>query len=68
MKLFSVGRKLAKSFILIIFMLSFLTGMSQEVAVLKYDGGGDWYANPTGLPNLIRFCNENLNTRIPEKP
>ena len=68
MKLSSGGAKLRKCFILLVFILSVLPGLSQEVAVLKYDGGGDWYANPTGLPNLIRFCNENLNTRISEKP
>ena len=33
-----------------------------KIALLKYSGGGDWYANPTALPNLIRFCNEELNT------
>lgn len=37
---------------------------SQEVAVLKYDGGGDWYSNPTALKNLIQFCNSNINTAI----
>lgn len=41
---------------------------AQEVAILKYEGGGDWYANPTAVPNLIRFCNENINTKISEKP
>lgn len=35
-----------------------------QLAVLKYNGGGDYYANPTALPNLIEFCNENLNTSI----
>jgi hypothetical protein len=35
-----------------------------RVAVLKYSGGGDWYANPTSLPNLISFVNEHLNTNI----
>lgn len=45
-----------------------LTMNSQEVAILKYDGGGDWYANPTAVPNLIKFCNENINTKINEKP
>lgn len=68
MKILSDGRFLAKAIILLIFFISTLPGLSQEVAVLKYEGGGDWYANPTGLPNLIRFCNENLNTRISEKP
>lgn len=39
---------------------------SQDVAIalLKYKGGGDWYANPTSLPNLVQFCNQNLNTNI----
>ena len=35
-----------------------------QIALLKYGGGGDWYANPTSLTNLIRFCNENLKTNI----
>lgn len=38
---------------------------SFQIAVLKYNGGGDWYANlETSLPNLIKFCNDNLKTRI----
>ena len=45
-----------------------LFGFSQEIALLKYNGGGDWYANPTSLPNLIRFCNQNINTTIKNKP
>lgn len=35
-----------------------------QLAVLKYNGGGDYYANPTALPNLIKFCNSNLGTSI----
>lgn len=41
---------------------------SQEIALLKYNGGGDWYANPTSLPNLIKYCNQTINTRIKSKP
>ena len=37
---------------------------SYQLAVLKYSGGGDYYANPTALPNLIDFCNTNLRTNI----
>ena len=40
----------------------------QEIALLKYQGGGDWYANPTALPNLIKFCNANIRTAIKDKP
>lgn len=40
-----------------------------QFAVLKYNGGGDWYANPTAVPNLVRFCNEQLGMDIdPEVP
>ena len=35
-----------------------------QLAVLKYNGGGDYYANPTALPNLITFSNQNLATNI----
>ncbi|MFT2007710.1 DUF4159 domain-containing protein [Pontibacter sp. 13R65] len=35
-----------------------------RIAKLKYNGGGDWYANKTSLPNLIRFCNQNLSMNI----
>jgi hypothetical protein len=38
-----------------------------KVAKVKYNGGGDWYANKTALPNLIEFCNETLNTKIDSK-
>ena len=41
---------------------------SQEIALVKYRGGGDWYANPTSLPNLIRFCNSTTQTTIKGKP
>ncbi len=50
------------------FSLFFLNHVvSQQVAVLKYNGGGDWYANPTALPNLIEFCNTNIHTAIQPK-
>ena len=39
----------------------------QEIALLKYNGGGDWYANPTALPNLASFCNTNIKTTISNK-
>lgn len=41
---------------------------SQEIAFLKYNGGGDWYANPTSLPNLAKFCNRSIGTNLKTKP
>jgi len=51
-------------------LLMLFTSLSfgQEIALLKYSGGGDWYANPTSLPNLIKFCNQNIGTTLKSKP
>tara|TARA_R110002049_G_scaffold132091_4_gene290950 strand:+ start:145 stop:795 length:651 start_codon:yes stop_codon:yes gene_type:complete len=54
-------------FLLIVFICNTTTN-AQEIAILKYNGGGDWYSNPTALPNLIQFCNANLKTTIKAKP
>ena len=58
-----------KTYILLLTLLLFLIGSSTiaqgiKIAKLKYNGGGDWYANKTALPNLIAFCNSNLNTGL----
>ena len=57
--------KILASVLLILFSL---VSFSQDVAILKYKGGGDWYSNPTALPNLIAYCNANINTKINPKP
>ena len=56
-----------RSNFLFIFLIGF-TLNAQEIAILKYDGGGDWYANPTAIPNLITFCNEHISTKLNDKP
>ncbi len=35
-----------------------------RLGLLKYNGGGDWYSNPTALPNLAAFCNDQLGTEF----
>ena len=52
---------------LVVFLFLITLGFSQGVAVGKYSGGGDWYANPTSLPNLVKFCNQNINTTLNTK-
>ncbi len=44
------------------------SSFAQDLAVLKYKGGGDWYGNPTAIPILINYCNTNINTKINPKP
>ena len=54
---------LSISYIILFGSMAFSQG-TYQLAVLKYNGGGDYYANPTALPNLISFCNQNLGTSI----
>ena len=54
--------------LVILFIFISYNSYAQQIAILKYEGGGDWYANPTALPNLILYCNEHINTKIDLKP
>ncbi len=49
---------------LIILIALNIQGQNIQIALMKYRGGGDWYANPTSLPNLVEFSNKNLGTSI----
>ena len=55
-----------KRIFMMVFMLFVINTYAQktQVAVLKYKGGGDWYSNPTSLPNLVKFCNQMIKTDI----
>jgi hypothetical protein len=57
-----------KYLFLLFFLFSLVFSKAQysfQIALLKYNGGGDWYANlATSLPNLIQFANKNLGTNI----
>ena len=57
-----------KYFFALTFFLLTLNTNAQDVGLLKYKGGGDWYSNPTALPNLIAFCNNNIDTKLNSKP
>ncbi len=54
--------------LLLFLMCTGIPCSAQEIAILKYGGGGDWYANPTAMPNLIAFCNANIGTELNAKP
>jgi hypothetical protein len=61
MRLYFTGYIVA---VLIFFSFQSIGQKGVQIALLKYNGGGDWYANPTSLTNLIKFCNENLKTNL----
>ena len=44
-----------------------MAGDEFTIARVKYDGGGDWYSNPTSLPNLLRFIREHTDVKTAEK-
>lgn len=61
MKIFAT---LALTFTVLVFSSFRPSNSSVQIGLLKYSGGGDWYANPTALPNLIEFCNKELGTSL----
>jgi hypothetical protein len=63
MKYFKSTYFLILLFLTIGIFLSF-RAPTYKIAKMKYNGGGDWYANRTALPNLISFCNKNLGTNF----
>ena len=60
----SVYKNFLRHIILLFAVAAVLPLSGQQIALLKYRGGGDWYANPTSLKNLIAFCNKNLGTSL----
>ena len=59
------GKMMRRNFIAMLFLCTMLTGFfafkapTYKLALLKYSGG-DWYSNPTALPNLSSFCNAQI--------
>jgi hypothetical protein len=48
----------------LLFSISAFPQKQLKIAKLKYNGGGDWYANKTALPNLIKFGNRELGINL----
>src|SRR6478609_1296413 len=48
-------------------LVTTISNAQLKIAKLKYNGGGDWYANKTALPNLAKFCNQELGTSLQEE-
>lgn len=51
-------------YLIVISVLCSFTPPTYQIALLKYNGGGDWYANPTSLTNLIQYSNQNIGTNL----
>ena len=66
MRFSTLNNKMLTLSVSIMIGLTVSVANAQDVAVLKYSGGGDWYGNPTALPHLVKFCNDNISTNINE--
>jgi len=55
-----------KNIIYIIFIVSFLFSENGlfSISRIHYGGGGDWYADPSSIPNLLEFVNMNTSINI----
>jgi len=53
--------------LLLLFPIGLFAQVDYQFAVVKYNGGGDWYANPSSLNNLIAFCNSELKAQVDPK-
>ena len=54
-------------FLISICIITFSFSMDKptlKLALLKYNGGGDWYNDVNSLKNLATFCNKNLGTNF----
>ena len=51
-------------FILVLSLFAVNEPPTLKLGLLKYNGSGDWYSNPTALPNLAQFCNKNMGTNF----
>lgn len=68
MKIHSKGPNTAALYGLMMVLASLVTILDASAQIkigkLRYGGGGDWYANKTALPNLIKFCNTQLSMNL----
>ena len=55
--------KIYKQFFLLI-LSSAISAQSFSIARIQYSGGGDWYSDPSSLPNLIDFISNETNIKI----
>ncbi|HJM47617.1 MAG TPA: DUF4159 domain-containing protein [Candidatus Marinimicrobia bacterium] len=63
-------KKRALTLLKIFFIISFSTpvfGQKFTIARIHYSGGGDWYSDPSSLPNLLKFVSENTHISVDDE-
>ncbi len=60
----SVYFKNIKTIIIIFTITKLIFAQDFSIARVHYDGGGDWYGDPSSIPNLLNFINENTSIAV----
>ena len=55
--------KIYRQFFILV-LTSIISAQDFNIARIQYSGGGDWYADPSSLPNLIDFISDKTNIKI----
>jgi hypothetical protein len=59
-----VSKISAALFLLLFISLNAQNEQAFQIARLKYNGGGDWYNDPSAEVNLLRFVSQNTNIKV----
>ena len=51
-------------FSILIFVFNIVFAQKFSIARIHYGGGGDWYSDPSSIPNLLDFLNKNTNISV----
>ena len=60
----SVYFKNIKTIIIIFTITKLIFAQDFSIARVHYDGGGDWSGDPSSIPNLLNFINENTSIAV----
>tara|TARA_A100001015_G_C14893795_1_gene673539 strand:+ start:353 stop:994 length:642 start_codon:yes stop_codon:yes gene_type:complete len=56
-----------KKVLFFIFIIYRIHAQGFSIARIHYSGGGDWYSDPSSIPNLINFVIDNTNIKMDKK-
>ena len=56
-----------KKILFFIFIIYKIHAQGFSIARIHYSGGGDWYSDPSSIPNLIKFVINNTNIKMDNK-
>ena len=55
---------ICKKIFILLLSFSMLSSSEFSITRLKYGGGGDWYSDPSSIPNLLKFIKNETNISV----